>query len=183
MGNLLRTVQDFPRQYDVQIMRALRALFSRCPVDSLQLRKECLSALKSLLLSDLMKGFIVYLSDFLQESIILGPQRFPLLRPVAYSILADYVNSVKDLLALQQMVQIIFTFSCVMHDSALPIGIQITAVRLMVGLVDRIVVLQQARFFVHCFLCDHIRSFIFIISFFFARRRVTRLHTFCCCKF
>ena len=60
------------------------------------------------------------------------------LRPLAYSTVADLVHYVRNRLKLRQISGIIYIFSRNIDDTKLPLGIQVTSVRLLLNLVDNI---------------------------------------------
>lgn len=142
---------DITRQHDGSVVRALHALMQRCPDDSIAIRKDVLQAMKTLLSSDFKRNFSIHLNDILDEHFLLGSARHPQLRSLAFSTLADFVNQIKDIMNVNQIVRVIHIFSLNIHDRTLTVSLQTTSVRLLVTMIERIthfqLVSQQVLWF------------------------------------
>jgi transformation/transcription domain-associated protein len=98
------------------------------------------------LATDFRKGFFRHVDALLEERLLLHHPRHystttdqqAILLPLGYSTLADLVHHVRSILSLGQLGRVVHMFSRVLHDDALnlPMTIQITAVRLLLNVVD-----------------------------------------------
>ena len=59
-----------------------------------------------------------------------------MLRPLAYSLLAELIHHLRDDLSFAQLSQIVYLFSRNVHDASLHLSVQTTCVRLMLNLVS-----------------------------------------------
>jgi hypothetical protein len=136
---LLRGFAQDMRVFEERLASNVVALMQTCPREALSTRKELLVATRHILATEFRKGFFVYMDQLLDDRVLMG-HRFSCesLQPLGYSTLADLVHHVRALLSVKQLSRVIYMFSRVLHDSSLklPMAIQITAVRLLLNLVD-----------------------------------------------
>lgn len=136
---LLRGFAQDMRVYEERLASNVVALMQTCPREALSTRKELLVATRHILATAFRKGFFVHMDKLLDDRVLMG-HRFSCesLHPLGYSTLADLVHHVRALLSVKQLSRVIYMFSRVLHDSSLnlPMSIQITAVRLLLNLVD-----------------------------------------------
>ena len=136
---LLRGFGQDMRIYEDRLAANVVALMQTCPNEALSTRKELLVATRHILATDFRKGFFQYMDQLLDDRVLMG-HRFSCesLQPLGYSTMADLVHHVRSLLSVKQLSRVIYMFSRVLHDSSLklPMTIQITAVRLLLNLVD-----------------------------------------------
>ena len=143
---LLRGFAKKMRAYEDSIGSAVITLLGSCPAESVTTRKELLVATRHILATDFRKGFYNHIDMLADEKVLIGTGRgsHQLLRPLAYSTLADLVHHVRNRLSLSQVSNIIYIFSRNLHDATLPISIHTTCVRLLLNLVDFIYHNQDA---------------------------------------
>ncbi len=136
---LLRGFSEILLEYEQIIADSVISLMNRCPQDAIATRKELLVATRHILVTDFRKGFNGKIDGLLDKSVLLGsgPEASDVLRPLAFSTLADLVHHVRKTLTLQQLATIIDMFSRNIHDCTLLITIQTTSVRLLFNLVDQ----------------------------------------------
>ncbi len=137
---VLRGCADKMQPYQNQLASAVLHLLMHCPSDAVSSRKELLVATRHILATDFRKGFFKKIDHLLDEKTLIGaasPQ-FEVLRPLAYSTLADLVHHVRGELSSAQLSKVIYIFSRNIHDPSLPLSIQISSVRLVLSLVDHI---------------------------------------------
>ena len=136
---LLRGFGQDMRIYEDRLAANVVALMQTCPNEALSTRKELLVATRHILATEFRKGFFQYMDQLLDDRVLMG-HRFSCesLQPLGYSTMADLVHHVRSLLSVKQLSRVIYMFSRVLHDSSLklPMTIQITAVRLLLNLVD-----------------------------------------------
>jgi len=132
------TIQMKPHQEI--IASSVVMLLQRCPANAVSTRKELLVATRHILATDFRHGFFKHVDTLLKEEVLIGNgrQAKAVLRPLAYSTVADLVHHVRAKLGLEQLSRIIYIFSRNIHDSELPLTIQTTSVRLLLNLVDNI---------------------------------------------
>lgn len=139
---LLRGFSDQMKPYEDRIATNVVSLMTSCPRESIGTRKELLVATRHILATDFRKGFFRHVDSLLDERILMGSHHRhsdqTIMRPLGYSTLADLVHHVRSMLTLKQLSRVVYMFSRVLHDSSmkLPMTIQITAVRLLLNVVD-----------------------------------------------
>ena len=138
---LLRGFADQMKPYEDRIATNVVSLMTSCPRESIGTRKELMVATRHILATDFRKGFFRHVDSLLDERILMGSHRHSdqtIIRPLGYSTLADLVLHVRSMLTLKQLSRVVYIFSRVLHDSSmkLPVSIQLTAVRLLLSVVD-----------------------------------------------
>jgi transformation/transcription domain-associated protein len=138
---LLRGFADQMKPYEDRIATNVVSLMTSCPRESIGTRKELMVATRHILATDFRKGFFRHVDSLLDERILMGSHRHSdqtIIRPLGYSTLADLVLHVRSMLTLKQLSKVVCMFSRVLHDSSmkLPVSIQLTAVRLLLNVVD-----------------------------------------------
>ncbi|KAJ7944172.1 transformation/transcription domain-associated protein-like [Quillaja saponaria] len=136
---LLRSFADYIRLHEESICKSIVNLLVTCS-DSVSIRKELLVALKHVLGTDFKRGIFPLIDTLLEERVLVGTGRacFEMLRPLAYSLLAEIVHHVRADLSLSQLSRIIYLFSSNMHDASFSLSLQTTCARLMLNLVEPI---------------------------------------------
>lgn len=141
---LLRGSIEYIKPYESTIANSIFSLLLRCPEDSLSTRKDLLIATKHVISSpDFRKCLFPYIDDLLNEQVLLGQGRPESIRHIAYSILGDIVQHVKDTLNLTQLGRVINLYTVVLHDFSLPVSTHITTVRLLLAVIDRLNILKS----------------------------------------
>jgi transformation/transcription domain-associated protein len=137
---VLRGFSDRMREYQDELARCVIQLLRNCPTEAVNSRKELLVATRHILATEFRKGFSKRIDEFLDENILIGPGRasHEIVRPLAYSTLADLVHHVRVELTITQLSKVIYIFSRNVHDPTLPLSIQTASVRLTLNLVDNI---------------------------------------------
>jgi transformation/transcription domain-associated protein len=159
---LLRTFGNELKPYENALATNVVALMSHCPRECLSTRKELLVATRHLLNhADFRGGFYRHIDAMLDERVLMGStstgggsssqqQRLSstsvtidptLIRPLAYTTLADFVHHVRHLLTIAQVSRVVGVFSRILHDDtslSLPLSTQYAAVRTLLSVVDLI---------------------------------------------
>ena len=136
---MVRYYADAVRPHDQALVRSLHALLRNCPEDMPSARKELILVFKSLAASYLKKYLFAHVNDIVEESYLLGASSSkpsPSLRSLALSSIVDFLYQTKELLGVNQVVQVVHTFSVVLHDASLPVNIHLSALLLLSALVD-----------------------------------------------
>ena len=162
---LLRAFADLMRQYQESIPKCVIQLLLMCPPESASIRKDILVATRHILATDFRVGFFSQIDVLLDEKVLIGSgasaaaRSHETLRPLACSTLADLVHHVRGELGIKHLSRVVYIFSCNIHDSSLPIGIQTTSVRLLLNLVENIFHKNDAEGrallvrILHCLVC------------------------------
>ncbi|KAL2316433.1 PIKK/TRRAP protein kinase Tra1 [Schizosaccharomyces pombe] len=144
LAYILRTHPNTLSEKDI-IPDIVIKLLRRCPFDMCFARKELLVATRHILSTNLKSLFVKKLDFLLDLNILLGngvgTQK--LLRPLAFSTLADLLHHVRDELNETQIRKSIMIYSTNMHDLTLSIGLQTMGARLILNMVDRMISLPS----------------------------------------
>lgn len=137
---LLRGFSNMMRSFEDSIGACVIQLLATCPQDAVTTRKELLVATRHILATDFRKGFFSHIDTLADENVLIGSGRacHQVLRPLAYSTLADLVHHVRTKLSMKQLGKLTYIFSRNIHDATLPVTIQTTSVRLLLSFVDTI---------------------------------------------
>lgn len=145
LSYLLKNNPDFMKDHhsrgdQVSIARSVVKLLQACPGDSVTMRKELLVATRHVLLSPSREGFFDQIDHLLDESILVGSSRAAriILRPLAYSFLAELIHTIRFNLNVNQLQKIIHVFSTNVHDSNFTYNLQTSAVRLLMNLIEAV---------------------------------------------
>ncbi|EPY52670.1 PIKK/TRRAP protein kinase Tra1 [Schizosaccharomyces cryophilus OY26] len=138
-------------------------LLRRCPYDMCFARKELLVASRHILSTNLRRLFIGVLDSLLEPNILLGKgvASRELLRPLAYSTLADLLHHIRNEVSSEQIRKAITIYSHNLHDPSLSIGLQTMGARLVLNMIDRIISLPNPA--------DSISLLFFIFDAFIAK--------------
>eukprot|EP00963_Diacronema_lutheri_P006687 scaffold587_cov339-Pavlova_lutheri.AAC.11 len=142
---LLRSFGDLIKPHQHSISKAIIELMISTP-DNVAIRKELLVATRHVLATDFRRGFFTHIDTLLNEEILIGKGRacYDTLRPLAYSLLAELIHHVRSDLTLKQLSAVVYIFSRNVHDDQLPLGVQMTCIRLMLNLVE-VIFLSYAK--------------------------------------
>lgn len=138
LAYLLRKHRDWMKADDTQLARSVVKLFQSCPADAASIRKDLLVASRHML-QTFHHGFLSELDLLLDPKVLLGTGRAALRsRPFAYLFLAEVIHPIRSRLSFRQNEKIILIFSTNLHDPTFSYSIQISAVRLLLNLIDSI---------------------------------------------
>ncbi|GAB5370731.1 hypothetical protein AAMO2058_001518200 [Amorphochlora amoebiformis] len=143
---VLRGFADRMQPHQDTLSKCVIQLLLNCPTSSINSRKELLVATRHILATNFRKGFFKKINMMLKEEVLIGQGRaHEIVRPLAYSTLADLVHHVRADLTIEQLSKVIYIFSRNIHDPTLPLSIQTASVRLILTLVDHIYRTQDAK--------------------------------------
>ncbi|EDQ87449.1 uncharacterized protein MONBRDRAFT_10012 [Monosiga brevicollis MX1] len=113
-------------------------LLNSAPSNSAQLRKELLIAVRHILASDFRKGFVTQIDKLMDEELLVGKgwSCREILRPLAFSTLADLVHHVRKDLQMPQLRRAIHLFLRNVQDTTLPVNIQTMSCKLLLNLAE-----------------------------------------------
>ena len=113
-------------------------LLGASPPEAASVRKELLIATRHILASDLRGGFVQHLDSLMDERMLVGTgwSAKEMLRPLAYSTLADLLHHVRDKLTMPQLQRAVNLFLRNILDESLPVQIQTMSCKLLLNLVQ-----------------------------------------------
>jgi transformation/transcription domain-associated protein len=144
---LLRTFVTELKPYEDTLAANVVALMSICPRDAISTRKELLVATRHMLNSDFRTGFYKHIDSMIDERVLMGGTTSitsnhrpdpTIIRPLAYTTLADFLQHARSLLSMTQMSKVICLFSRILHDTSvkMPLTTQFIAVRAVINVID-----------------------------------------------
>ncbi|ODV71827.1 histone acetyltransferase TRA1 CYBJADRAFT_142845 [Cyberlindnera jadinii NRRL Y-1542] len=115
-------------------------LLMDCPSELSHARKELLHATRHILTTPYRTLFIPMLDLLFDEMVLIGDglTAHETLRPLAYSIVADFVHNVRNELTTDKILQTITMYCNHLQDSTLALTVQIMSAKLLLNLVERI---------------------------------------------
>ncbi|GMM30245.1 histone acetyltransferase [Martiniozyma asiatica (nom. inval.)] len=121
-------------------------LLQDCPSESALLRKELLYAIRHTLTTDLKNLYSSKFDLLFNEKVLLGDSLTAreTLRPIGYTIVADFVHLNDDLLP-DQIWKSVETFCAHLRDDSLSQNVYIMSAKLMLNLVDRISKMEKTK--------------------------------------
>lgn len=127
-----------------EIPDLLIRLLQDCPSESSSLRKELLYAIRHTLTTDLRKLYASKFEILFNEKVLLGNglTAHETLRPLAYTIVADFVH-LNENITPDQIWKSVETFCNHLKDDSLTQNVYIMSAKLMLNLVDRISKLEN----------------------------------------
>ncbi|ODN82926.1 hypothetical protein L202_01173 [Cryptococcus amylolentus CBS 6039] len=140
LAYVLRGNQGNNRDYVNVFPEACARLLRDCPPEDVITRKELLVATRHILTVDSRSSFIPYIDILLEERVLVGTgvSSREMLRPLAYSVVADLIHHVRNELPLQQLIRVVYVFSCNLNDSTFSSSIQTMCAKLLNTIIDSI---------------------------------------------
>ncbi|RKP22048.1 hypothetical protein ROZALSC1DRAFT_26560 [Rozella allomycis CSF55] len=141
LAYILRSFASVLKPHQNAIPTFIIQLLQNCPPEASGIRKELLVALRHILSTEFRQSFIPHLKILLDSNILIGTGNasYETLRPLAYSLLADFIHHVRLELPLPFLVLTISVYTKNLHDSTISGNIQTMSAKLLVNLVDCIV--------------------------------------------
>lgn len=120
-------------------------LLQDCPAELSIARKELLHATRHILSTPFRTQFIPKLGLLFDEKILIGDglTSHETLRPLAYSMVADFIHNVRDELTPAQIWSTVTIYSGLLKDESLPMSVQIMSAKLLLNLVEKIMTLPN----------------------------------------
>ncbi|WVR08546.1 hypothetical protein IAU60_005601 [Kwoniella sp. DSM 27419] len=131
-GNNKEYVDVFPE--------ACLRLLRDCPPEDVGTRKELLVATRHILTNESRSCFIPYIDILLEERVLVGTgvSSREMLRPLAYSVVADLIHHVRDSLPIAQLRRVVYVFSCNLNDSTFNSSIQTMCAKLLNTIIESV---------------------------------------------
>ncbi|KAG9303929.1 hypothetical protein G9A89_005839 [Geosiphon pyriformis] len=187
LAYVLRAYNQALKKHERQIPDFVIRLLQDCPPEASATRKELLVATRHILSTEFRSCFVSKIDILLKEKVLVGTgiTSYETLRPLAYSMLADLVHTVRNELTVEQLAQTIYIYSINLHDPTLHPNIQTMCSRLLLLMIDCSInvpsetqskVYNYINFFVYLFNEDIRSNELFLIE----RELLIRLlDTFC----
>ncbi|WVQ95626.1 hypothetical protein IAU59_002724 [Kwoniella sp. CBS 9459] len=140
LAYVLRGNQGNNKEYVDVFPEACLRLLRDCPPEDVGTRKELLVATRHILTVESRACFIPYIDILLEERVLVGTgvSSRELLRPLAYSVVADLIHHVRNDLPLSQLTRVVYVFSCNLNDSTFNSSIQTMCAKLLNTIIDSI---------------------------------------------
>ncbi|XP_011636974.1 transformation/transcription domain-associated protein [Pogonomyrmex barbatus] len=140
LAYVIRSYQDLISQNSTMLVKGILGLFTLCPMEVAHLRKELVIASRHILATDLRNHFIPHMEIFFNEDIFIGHgwTAHEVLRPLAYSTLADLVHHVRLQLPLSDVSRAVHLYGKNLLDQTLPTAVQMVSCKLLMNLVDTV---------------------------------------------
>ncbi|WWD20697.1 hypothetical protein CI109_105173 [Kwoniella shandongensis] len=140
LAYVLRGNQGNNKDYVEVFPEACVRLLRDCPPEDVGTRKELLVATRHILTVESRASFIPYIDTLLEERVLVGTgvSSRELLRPLAYSVVADLIHHVRDQLPLAQLTRVVYVFSCNLNDATFSSSIQTMCAKLLNTIIDSI---------------------------------------------
>lgn len=110
------------------------------------MRQDMFIAARHLISTELRLEFLPYVSEFMNDNILLGPSvtAHQSLRALALTVCADVVHHLRAELDLSQLSLVTHNMCCHVHDLALPYHHQTMCCRVLTGLIANLAAKHQA---------------------------------------
>lgn len=122
-------------------------LLRDCPSEKSATRKELLVAIRHTINFNFRKIFLNKIDDLLDDRTLIGDGLtvYETMRPLAYSLLADLIHHVRDLLSRDQIRRTVDVFSRNLHDSFPGTSFQTMSAKLLLNMADSIAKLEDKK--------------------------------------
>lgn len=134
----MRSYRDLLRPYEETLAKSIFYLLQTCPETSISTRKELLVATRHIIATDFRNSLKPFFERIFDENLLCGANCSDSLKPLALSVLADFVQNMKEIMRLDQISIAVRMYTVVVNDWSLPFSIQTLAVRLLYNLAERI---------------------------------------------
>lgn len=120
-------------------------LLQDCPSELASARKELLHATRHILSTNYKMLFLPKLNYLFDEDVLIGKgfTTYEILRPLAYSTVADFIHNVRMELRLDDIDKTIKMYTRYLLDESLAFTVQIMSAKLLLNLVERILKLGR----------------------------------------
>ncbi|CAO3698502.1 unnamed protein product [Rhizopus microsporus] len=141
LAYILKSYSQLLRPYQQQIPDFALRLLRECPPESTATRKELLVAIRHILSNEFRASFVPKIDLLLNEKVLIGTgvTSYDTLRPLAYSMLADFVHHIRSELSPAQLYRTVYIYSRNLHDATLAPSIQTMCGKLLLNLIDCII--------------------------------------------
>ncbi|KAI7825787.1 hypothetical protein BX661DRAFT_199084 [Kickxella alabastrina] len=122
-------------------------LLCLCPAEATATRKEILIATRHIVSTDIRKAFLPIADKFLDMQVLVGSGLASqcILKPFAFSMLADLIHHIRLDLSPSQLTRMIDFYAGCMHDQSLSSGVHTMCAKLLHNITERIMLLPDKR--------------------------------------
>ncbi|CAF4386873.1 unnamed protein product, partial [Rotaria sp. Silwood2] len=119
---------------------AIFQLLDGCPPENVQLRKDIIVAARHFVSSDFRTLFIPHVKRFFDENLLLssGYTARETLKPLAYNTFGEFFNHIRANLSIEDLQNVLYMYSKMIHDSSLPPTIQVTSLKFLTNIAESI---------------------------------------------
>ncbi|KAG0682333.1 transcription-associated protein 1 [Kluyveromyces marxianus] len=120
-------------------------LLQDCPSESSSARKELLHATRHILSTSYKKLFLPKIGLMFDQNVLIGDgfTSYEMLRPLAYSTLADFIHNIRSELAMSDIEKTVKMYTSFLLDESLALTVQIMSAKLLLNLIERILTLGK----------------------------------------
>jgi transformation/transcription domain-associated protein len=147
--NILRLFPDYSnsmKNHHEDIARCTLSLLKQCPEDSVDPRKELLTAIRLVINTEGRTGFYKKIDVLLDQLVYIGSNSLKnsSIRPLAIVTVSDLVILAREELKAAQLSKIVQVFTRNVHDSSLPLGTQMGSIQVILNLTDKVYKLPES---------------------------------------
>ncbi|KAJ1736005.1 transcription-associated protein 1 [Coemansia biformis] len=130
-----------------RIARLTLHLLCACPAESTATRKEMLIATRHIVSTELRKAFVPLADRFLDMQVLVGPGLASqcILKPFAFSMLADLMHHIRAELSPSQLTRMVGFYAGCMHDHTLSPGVHTMCAKLLHNITECIMQIPDRR--------------------------------------
>lgn len=136
---------DFLQSHAEFVPDLIIRLLQDCPSELASARKELLHATRHILSTNYKMLFLPKLNYLFDEDVLIGKgfTTYEILRPLAYSTVADFIHNIRTELRLDDIDKTIKMYTRYLLDESLAFTVQIMSAKLLLNLVERILKLGR----------------------------------------
>ncbi|KAJ2889006.1 transcription-associated protein 1, partial [Coemansia asiatica] len=130
-----------------RIARLTYQLLCLCPAESTATRKEMLIATRHIVSTEIRKAFVPIADRFLDMQVLVGSGLASqcILKPFAFSMLADLMHHIRLELSPSQLTKMVDFYAGCMHDQSLSSGVHTMCAKLLHNITERIMHIPDKR--------------------------------------
>ncbi|KAJ2606540.1 transcription-associated protein 1 [Coemansia sp. RSA 1722] len=130
-----------------RIARLTYQLLCLCPAESTATRKEMLIATRHIVSTEIRKAFVPIADKFLDMQVLVGSGLASqcILKPFAFSMLADLMHHIRLELSPSQLTKMVDFYAGCMHDQSLSSGVHTMCAKLLHNITERIMHIPDKR--------------------------------------
>ncbi|CCF58558.1 hypothetical protein KAFR_0E04070 [Kazachstania africana CBS 2517] len=137
--------QEYLKSNAEMVPALIIRLLQDCPSELSSARKELLHATRHILSTNYKTLFLPKLNYLFDENVLIGSgfTTHEILRPLAYSTVADFIHNIRSELSLDDIEKTIRMYTGYLLDQSLALTVQIMSAKLLLNLVERILKLGK----------------------------------------
>ncbi|KAJ2724937.1 transcription-associated protein 1 [Coemansia sp. Benny D115] len=122
-------------------------LLCLCPAEATATRKEMLIATRHIVSTEIRKAFVPIADKFLDMQVLVGSGLASqcILKPFAFSMLADLMHHIRLELSPSQLTRMVDFYTGCMHDQSLSSGVHTMCAKLLHNITERIMLLDDKQ--------------------------------------